>query len=301
MVATREFKNHNEDTYGYTITFTDPIDQRNFEENTQRLDRGRALVKTTEIVPQAYTLSIKAPRARVPTITYIYDPACEAFGTSEYTDSQAYYKYIDGIIFVIDPCAIPTYHIVHQEDIELLDTLLRPSKLDVMQAYERMKQMFEASVGLRKSRRYPHPVAVVITKVDAFDLENEIGAPAARDLQQCDSSITNEEDALSTVVRDFLCSFGLDHFVRELELHSSNVRYFSCSALGRLPTQDDSRGFTPIRVLNPLLWLLVQTKAIKRVHKVSRSTRPLPEAIEQTTPLLMEQAMHWTRAEEEDR
>jgi hypothetical protein len=299
-MAMQELKNFYESQHRYSITFTDPIDRQHFAANTQRLSHGRELVKTTDLIPQAYTLSIKAPRALVPTVAYIYDPAGEAFNTSEYTDSQVYYKYIDGIIFVIDPCAIPAYHKIHEGDIELLRDSLRPSDLDIMQTYERMKQMFEASVGLLKGRRYSHPIAVVITKVDALELENEIGTPAVQALMESDPSITSEEAAMSIVVRDFLYNYGLDHFVRELELHFSNVRYFSCSALGRLPTQDDSSSFTPVRVMDPLLWLLMKTKAIKATHKLSRPTSPLPEAVQETTPLVMEQAMQWTEAGEEE-
>ncbi len=40
-----------------------------------------------------------------------------------------------------------------------------------MQTYEHMKEMLQASIGGHKSRRDPHPIAVVITKVDALDLE----------------------------------------------------------------------------------------------------------------------------------
>jgi hypothetical protein len=139
---------------------------------------------------------------------------------------------------------------------------------------------------------------VVITKVDALELENEIGDPAAHALLQRDPSITSVEDARSSVVRDFLCNYGLDDFVRELELHFSNVKYFSCSALGRLPVQGDTRGFTPRRVVEPLLWLLAQTKAIKVVPATSRATLPLPETVQQTipqiTPLAMQQMGHST-------
>jgi double-GTPase-like protein len=285
VMATREFKHIYEEIHHYSITFTDPIHQQNFEANAQRLASGRELVKTPEIVPQAYNLAIKAPRRwKVPTIVYVYDAAGEAFNTSENTDSQVYYKYIDAIVFVIDPCAIPAYYKVHYGEIELLRQSLRPSELDVMQAYERMTQMFEASIGLQKGRRYSHPIAVVITKVDALELENEIGTPAAQALLQRDSSITSEEDAMSTVVRDSLCNYGLDHFVRELELQFANVKYFSCSALGRLPAQEDTSGFIPIRVVDPLLWLLAQTRAIKVVHKARRPTSRLPETVRQVVP-----------------
>lgn len=283
----------------YAITFTDPYHQRTFEENVQRLDQGRVLVKTTEVVPQAYNLSIKAPRALVPSIAYVYDAAGEAFEDSKNTDSQVYYKYIDGLIFIIDPSAIPAYHSIHQGEIALIDKQLRPGTLDVMQTYERMVEMFASSVHFQKGRRYTHPIAVVVTKTDALNLESEIGAPAAQLLMQHTPTITSEADAIHTLVRDFLNSYGLDYFVRELELHFSNVRYFSCSALGRLPSfQDaisqDMSSFTPLRVGEPLFWLLSQTKAIKPLVQKAQVTQQLAPVTGQleTTPEAMQQQQY---------
>jgi hypothetical protein len=267
VTATNAFKQLYE-AHRYTVTFPDLKHKSDFEANLYRLTSGHELVKTPDIVPQAYNLEIKAPRALVPKFAYIYDAAGEAFNTSENTDSQVYYKYIDGIIFMIDPCAIPAFRIMHSGDIEMLRDSLRPSLLDVMQTYERMKQVFEASIGLRRSRRYTHPIAVVISKVDALDLELEVGPPAARALMQLDSSIRSEEDAINILVRNFLCLYGLDHLVREIELQYAHVRYFSCSALGRLPLHNDTRSFTPIRVVDPFMWLLCKTKTVQPVQRL---------------------------------
>jgi hypothetical protein len=72
-------------------------------------------------------------------------------------------------------------------------------------------------------------------------------------------------------VKDFLCQYSLDNFVRDLEAQLSTVKYFSCSALGRLPSQDDTSSFVPVRVLDPLIWLLISAKAIPNIL----DTRPL--------------------------
>jgi hypothetical protein len=174
---------------------------------------------------------------------------------------QEYYKYIDGIIFVIDPFAITDYAHYRQTEILRYQSLLRPSTLDIMQTYERMFQMFEASVGLRRGRRFSHPIAIVVTKIDALNLDQEIGIGAARNLMLQQSTLT-EDDAVNILVRDFLCRYGLDHFVRDAEMQFSRVRYFSCSALGRMPDPLNGSPFTPINVANPLIWLLASAKAI---------------------------------------
>ncbi len=268
--ATREFKETFEAKYNHTIAFTDPNQQRDFEEDVQRLATGRVLMKTPDVVPKAYTVEIRAQRAWVPKLAYIYDASGEAFNSSANTSQQEYYKYIHGIIFVIDPTAISAFRHIHQADIDLLEGLA-PSRLDVMQAYERMIEMLEASINVRKQGRFQQPIAVVVTKVDALDLENELGSPAAQRLMAQDPSIEREEDAISVLVKDFLCQYNLDNFVRDLEAQFSTVKYFSCSALGRLPSQDDTSSFVPVRVLDPLIWLLISAKAIPNVLE----TRPL--------------------------
>ncbi len=82
-------------------------------------------------------------------------------------------------------------------------------------------------------------------------------------------------------MRDFLRNYGLGNFMRDVESQFAHVKYFSCSALGRLPTQADTRSFQPIRVLDPLVWLLVNAKAIKPVQSQARQLKTRPIAIPQ--------------------
>lgn len=277
VMATKAFKETYEDLYHYGITFTDSKHKLDYTENIKRLARGRALLKTTEIVARAYNLEIQSPTASVPSLAYIYDAAGEAYNTSENTAQQEYYKYISGVLFVIDPFSIASYRREHESEIRFYQELIRPSELDVMQAYERMFTMFEDSTGLRKGRRFPHSIAIVVTKVDALHLENEIGTIAAHQMMNDDPSVTQEGDALNTLVRDFLCKYDLDHFVQNVEMQFSNVRYFSCSALGRMPVQGDMRAFVPMRVGEPLIWLLANAKAIDppKLLDSGRATRVL--------------------------
>lgn len=277
VMATREFKEIYEKNYHYAITFTDSRHELDYTENTRRLSTGRPLVKTTDIVARAYNLKLQSPRAFVPKLAYIYDAAGEAYNASENTAQQEYYKYIDGIIFMVDPFAIPAYRRVHEAEILAQKDLIRPSGLDAMQAYERMFTMFEDSIGLRKGRRFSHPIAIVVTKVDVFNLEAEIGSFAAQQLMRRDPSMRREADAIHTLVRDFLCRYELGHFVQNMEIQFSTVRYFSCSALGRLPVPGDARSFVPIRVGEPLIWLLTNVRAIESPDSLAsaRATRAL--------------------------
>jgi len=268
VMATQEFREVYKQRYGYTTSFTDDDHERNFNADQQRLKTGRELAATPDTVPQAYNLKIEIPNTPVPKLVYLYDASGETFTSYEKVSQHEYYKYIDGIVFVIDPFAIPHYLQIHKSEVEPIRQWLRPSNLAIMQAYERMIQMFEASVKIRKRGRYPQPIAVVVTKADALNLENEIGASAAQALMARDPSVRSEADAINQLAREFLCHYQLDNFVRDLESQFSNVRYFSCSALGRLPSAMDSSEFIPIRVLEPFAWLLRRIKVIKPKHQI---------------------------------
>ena len=284
VMATKEFKETYESNYRYTISFTDSKHELDYNENVKRLATGRELAKTIEVAAHAYNLKIQPPRSLVPKLAYIYDAAGEAYNTSVNTQLQEYYKYIDGILFVIDPFSVGGYRAIHMNEIHQFQNLIRPSDLDVMQAYERMFNMFEDSAGLHKGKRFPHPIAIVVTKVDALFLEDEIGSGAARRMMANDPTIKQEGDAINVLVRNFLNQYGLDHFVRDVEMQFSNVRYFSCSALGRMPDGRDGRSFEPIRVLDPLAWLLAGAKAVDALPNDAKKTRIL-----NTMPLMQQQ------------
>jgi hypothetical protein len=143
-------------------------------------------------------------------------------------------------------------------------------------------EALERLAGLKRATKYPLSVAVVITKVDAVGLESEIGAVAADQLIATDPTVSLEEDAISILVRRFLMKNGQGNLVRDLEAQFSNVKYFSCSALGRLPGQAGyaNTGFTPIRVMDPLAWLLTNAHAIDATKERTRQVDASQHAIQ---------------------
>lgn len=252
------------DPYNYTLSFTEPIHKQQFEARIAQLETGDKLTKTPDIAPEAYRLKIKPPRAHIAKLVSIYDAAGEAFNTDANSRLQSYYKYIRGMIFVIDPCAISAYRRNHRDEIESIRSSLGPSELDVEQACNRLILMMEIHHGGAASHTFSVPVAVVVTKVDALGLEDEIGVSAVQRLIGSSPSQQAQEDAINTLVQEFLCKHGLSNFMDQLAMQFSEVRYFSCSALGRLPTDMDKSSFVPMRVLDPMEWLLIHTKVVKR-------------------------------------
>lgn len=241
---------------GFEISFPDEDHKRAYESNLASLQTGKELVKTANVVPQAYNLAVKKPRDLIGRIVYIYDAAGEAYATEDNTLLQTYYKYVHGLIFIIDPFAIEFYHRQHESEIASIQKMIRPSTLSVMDAYSRMLSMLESCIGVRKGGKFDIPIAVVISKTDVLDLEKQVGHTAVSQRLQRDSSMRSEAVASRRVIEEFLEGNELGNLVRDLEFQFKNVGYFACSALGRMPDSADTRPYEPIGVLEPLLWLL---------------------------------------------
>lgn len=258
----------------YMTEFPDKNHQLEYDNNMRRLSSGNALLKTPDIVPQAYNLSIKKRRELVGRIAYIYDAAGEAYATEDNTILQTYYQYVHGIIFIIDPFSIELQRRKHEDELDKVEYSLRPSTLNLQEAYERMLTVLEQSVGLKRGSKFQHPIAVVISKTDALGLEEEIGRPAAVELMRQDPSIRLQEDAISRLVEQFLIDNQLGNLVRDLYLQFESVKFFSCSALGRMPAKGDSSAYEPLRVLDPFIWILGQLNVVKakqeRIQKMDQ-------------------------------
>lgn len=257
---------------GYEVEFPDEKHRQMYERNVEALQNGRELVKTTDKLPHAYNISIKRPGQRVGRIIYMYDPAGEAYLSQEDTVRQSFFKYVDGIIFVIDPFSIDLYRLEHETEVNNLRQTIRPSQLNPMQAYERVLDLLESTVDLQRGRKFPHPIAVVLTKADALTLDREVGISAANRLVRKKPEVCFTEDAISLLAERFLQRKQQGNLVRDLHNQFSKVAFFSSSALGRLPDPDmnNSQPFQPDRVLDPLLWILANVNAIKRHQNRSK-------------------------------
>lgn len=262
ITATRKFIEDYAPSEGFDVDFPDVNDQRLYDTSVQRLSSGRALVKTPNIIPQAYNLAVEKSKERIGRILYVYDAAGEAYSTDDNAALQSYFDYVHGLIFIIDPFSIDFFRRRNEDRIKGDMGSLRPSSSRPMEAYERMLTILESKVAFKEGRKYKHPLAVVVSKTDALDLENQIGQTAAKALMQTESSICLEEDAISILIEQFLIDQQSGNLVRDIRLQFQNVKFFSVSALGRMPDRNDQRPFEPERVLLPLLWVLGQLRIV---------------------------------------
>lgn len=231
----------------------------------QQLSQGRAPEKTLSTLPRAFNLQIQAA-GRDPRVLYLYDPAGEAFNETEGLVLHRYQAYLSGLVFLIDPFTIPAVCAEYADRLESIRDALNPSKLPIEDALARILISMEEHFGLGKTTRLKVPVAVVINKIDAFDLEARIGEPAVRQRVQSSPTPVDLASARDELLRDQLRRWGQGDVVQQLETRCARVRYFTCSALGHMP-DGSAQAFEARGVLEPLLWILGETDSVFAVQR----------------------------------
>ena len=187
----------------------------------------------------------------------MYDAAGEIFEDLEPLRLHKYFEYISGIFFLVDPFSIPVIKQEYEQELSEFYENVRPSEEQPHAIYDRMiinlEQHKEERKTLLHEGKYKIPLAVIITKNDAFDLHSRI-------TQTTPALITTNknrspEDMSSEQIRDWLSNNGQGNLVRSVESTFEHVKYFSCSALGRMPSDTSGEGFTPQDVDTAIRWV----------------------------------------------
>jgi hypothetical protein len=265
FMAVRQFISQYASRNKVAVNFPDDKDQQEYEANVKRFSQGNILLKTEGDTPHAYTMSVKKRWSLHGRIVYIYDAAGEVYSNEKNTALQTYYDYIHGLILVVDPFAIEAYANQNKKEIEKIRKSVGPSRQNPMSAYERMLSILEISQQLNYGKKYTPPVVVLVTKIDALDLDDQIGK-------------LDDEDFLivSKKVEEFLEQHGLGNMVRDLRLNFSNILFYSCSALGRLPDGENKSAFEPKGALEPFIWLLKQLQVVNKENIISSKSSKVP-------------------------
>jgi len=226
----------------FTSKFLESRDENNYQTVTGQLKRGRVPNKTATALPSAFNIAVEGPPGQ--RVFYLYDPAGEAFETAGALAEHKYYGFSSGCIFLIDPFSLPEVRRSYEAQLTEMGSAVKPGPSAVDDTLNRMVLSLEENFGLSKTGQAVFPLAVVVSKIDAFGLGKEIVVPPVA----ADGSRENS-------VRAWLRQTGQAGLVQKLEARFARVNYFACSALGRLPDQSET-GFLPSLVLDPVRWIL---------------------------------------------
>lgn len=197
------------------------------------------------------------------TIFSFYDTAGEDVSHQEKTMTQKYLDQASGVILLLDPFAFPE----NQDRASQLGA--RSGTVDTPESVlDGITYVLQAAHHVKSNKKIKVPLAVVISKIDAFFDQ----IPANHPLRQSSSKDDTFDEAESQTIHDHVAAmvtnWGGDGLLRKLEQEYSNFRLFGVSALGAEPDYTsstvNSRGLLPHRVADPLLWLMADRGFIQK-------------------------------------
>lgn len=228
------------------LQFSLPDHEKAFDTSLHAFQHGYVPDKTRATLPASFVIQLVNRRREIINV-HVYDVAGEVYQDRESLQSHAYFSHADAVLFLVDPFSL---HEVQQQVGERLDPYRdKVTACDEVpqHVYDRLLTVLR-SFKETSSRLGSLPVAVTLTKCDAFALNLGVAAPKP----------TDESTTDSREVRQWLEERGEGNLVRSLEHDFSRVSFFACSALGHLPDDDSRASFEPVGVLAPLEWLLAQ-------------------------------------------
>lgn len=215
---------------GLRTRFLSPAEQQEYEHARELFAQGTPPAKTVDPLRQALDLHVTSGTDAA--TLYLFDVAGEAFDSEERLGEAGFHEYLSGLLFLVDPFALPAVRARHADVLAAGGAGLAASESLPLDTLGRILNTLEQTFGLAPGAKWPHGVAVVLTKMDAF------GAALAR-----------------TPARELLERWDQQALLRQLERRFARVGFFACSALGRTPGPR-AGAFEPRGVREPLEWLL---------------------------------------------
>ena len=198
--------------YGVRLTMPTDADTLRVEQQIDTLRDGGRLVKTSDADDNVSAVTMRASSTlnTMDRLLYVYDAAGEHYGTEDRAMQQIYFRYVGGVFLVVDPFSLDVVRTTYADEIEAQRTSIAPSLNPPEDIYGRMLDVLR-TYGRKKIETVP--VAVIMTKTDALDLDDKIGHTAAQRLMARFPTIRDESDALHILVQQFLQDNGATSFV----------------------------------------------------------------------------------------
>lgn len=186
-----------------------------------------------------------------------YDNAGEDFATEDSATELAYLGQVSGLILLLDPFSFPeNAHLATEKGIQ---TTHSDTPEQVLAS---LIEVLRKAHGTKPAKRIRVPVAVVVTKIDAFFDDIGEGHPLRKPSSKLAVFDEGESADLNEHMKSLVAQWGGDGLLRSLDSNFTTYRLFGASALGAEPDYvtgtTSERGRLPHRVAEPFLWLLAQ-------------------------------------------
>ncbi len=191
------------------------------------------------------------------------DTAGESLGTQRGVAELEFLTSVDAFILLLDPFTLPEAgaHLVPPE-------AAGTTAADAFTVLTQVTDAVRNAEGVRRSGRSKKPIAVAFAKIDAF--RPEFGADHPIFAAEAEHPWHDEKASLAVhdSVRQLLRTWGGGNIDDHMEKNYENYRYFALSSLGRPPDYETftvaKGGVSPMRVADPLVWLLSWYKVVPR-------------------------------------
>lgn len=221
-----------------------------------------------EIPPLLFPLNFMDNKNRIKnsaSLTF-YDTAGESLDSAD--DMKVFNRYIpnaDGIILLLDPLQLPPVREKLQGKIDLPE-----QNTDVVEILSRIVTNIRSVKKIKGNIKTP--LAVAFTKIDALIKYGVINSESvvASESEHLKRGVFVQSDfeSVNIELRDMLENWLIDELLQHMKSFEK-FSFFGVSALGDVPNGMKLSGakIKPLRVLDPLLWLLAENNYIKKVKK----------------------------------
>lgn len=242
---------------GFEIEFYNEKKETIFKEISQDYINGstRMTVRPQDVNMASsisFSFFVKHPKFSPERLVHVYDIAGEVFTDNNENEVQKQYEYCQGVLFMIDPFAIPSIRYKYEELLSPED-VAGIGKADINEIINSFLNKLREVTGLSDNKMSTVPLAVVIGKIDSAGLEQDIGTKAVNKLMKLNpEQFTDFYDTQDYLCRKFLKESGMESFLNNISIQFKNNRFFACSAIGH--TRDKGK-YAPQGVLPPMEWL----------------------------------------------
>ena len=172
------------------------------------------------------------------------------FTDNSENEVQKQYEYCQGIIFIIDPFAIPSVR-ARYGNLLTLEDKAGIGKADINGIINVFINKLHQVTGLSDNKMSDIPVAILISKTDSAGLSEEFSEEKIKAVNEKFPG-SDRSDAIDYLCRHFLKEYSMEGFMNAVNVKFKNYRFFAVSAIGH--TRDAGR-YNPVGVLEPMEWL----------------------------------------------
>lgn len=190
----------------------------------------------------------------VSTVFSFYDNAGEDFATTEAALTQRYLGATSGVILLLDPFGFP------ENRERAKDKGAGFAETSPEEVIDAVTSVLRATGNVKRTKKIRKPIAVVVSKIDAFfdqiEEEHPLRGPSSRRPMFDEAEGQTVHDHVGLLIQ----RWGGAGLIRKLEHNYTTFRLFGASALGAEPDYSSQRvnprGLLPHRTAEPLLWLM---------------------------------------------